>query len=491
MRKIVLLLLFLSLLCCDIFAQKSQINITAKGIHTLGVTPNGSRQSGNATQNTNISVHKATDAELAKRAVDEMAATFGDDWENYKDPNEKLMDLSGIDMMDYSAGVLPGFELSSVEAPSWTSGARLVTDQDGCQHYVTDEAVSGIYKNKTKNPPTMGSDSSSGIFVVAENFYIPNFEAFDFATAVQKLDDALLHSLDSYDLQFDPVYELQQAGLSSMLWRVDFERGIKGTKDNENLGHINSHAQYMRQYLQNMKDWISDEKGYQFEASDPLNNFTSYAQAMRLQDYLNGAADIMTVGGLTFVMPKQNGTLYRSLLSYIKMLEDLGQHTMKVKKYTIYQATSYKVQAFKSYSPALPLEFRWVVKDPTGTVVADATRSTNYVQVLFQGPGTYDVSVYQTSNVIRHNYVTGYKTEVWVLDNGDIFDGLVLYNHTTTIGGFQSEDIGPTIEELRLTDQGFIAHVSPDQASKTAIIDDQGFVHAAGSQFHTERIPTP
>ena len=87
--------------------------------------------------------------------------------------------------------------------------------------------------------------------------------------------------------------------------------------------------------------------------------------------------------------------------------------------------------------------------------------------------------------------MTGYKTEVWVLDNGDIFDGLVLYNHTTTIGGFQSEDIGPTIEELRLTDQGFIAHVSPDQASKTAIIDDQGFVHAAGSQFHTERIPTP
>ena len=493
MKRCFLLLLCIIMICSCIINTvyaASEVSASAGGIETFSATLKGSRDAGAANQSTSITERKATEAELAQRAVDEMGATFGDDWENYQDPNENLMDLSAFDALDISAGVLPEYSFSDLEVSAGTPGAMLVTDQAGNQHYVTDSGLKQKYEKQNKEAPAMGSDPNSGIFVVAEDLDMPNIEAFDYAMAVKNLDDTVKNTLDPNDISYEPEFTVTAAGLASLLWRVQLEKGIEGSRDTEALGNLNSHGQYMAEYMNNMKDWISNEKGYKFGSNDPLNNFTSYAQAMRLQDYLNGAADIMTVGRLSFVMPKQNGTLYRSLLSYIKMLEGLGQHTMRVKKYTIYQATSYKVQAFKSYTPAMPIELRWNVKDPSGTTVAEKTSDKNFIQVLFRGPGTYEVSVFQKSNVVRHNYVTGYKTEVWTLSNNDIFDGLVLYNHTSVIGGFQSDDIGPKLEELRLTDQGFTANVSPDQASKTAIIDDRGFVHAAGSQFNTERIDT-
>jgi len=97
------------------------------------------------------------------------------------------------------------------------------------------------------------------------------------------------------------------------------------------------------------------------------------------------------------------------------------------------------------------------------------------------------VRVYNTQQVIRNNKVSGEKREVWLLGNNDAFNGLVVYNNATSFEAFIAQDIGPTLEEVELVRNGFVANVTPQMVNQVQLIDTQGNVRSPSDGHTTER----
>ena len=107
--------------------------------------------------------------------------------------------------------------------------------------------------------------------------------------------------------------------------------------------------------------------------------------------------------------------------------------------------------------------------------------------MLFRGPGVYDVSVKNLQTVYRTNQVKGLKTEYWILNNGDAYDGLIIYMKSSDFTADIGQDIGPKLEFVQLLDDGFTANVTKDMAQAIQVLDIYGNIHSPAVGFTTER----
>lgn len=178
-----------------------------------------------------------------------------------------------------------------------------------------------------------------------------------------------------------------------------------------------------------------------------------------------------------------NQKLYELLYQYMEKLYELKRYNVKVTRYIVYQLQECDIQTIRLSVPLA--DYRWVVTGPGGTV--EKTTTSDFVKILFRTAGNYNVQVFNTRNVWRNNKVSGTATEYWVLNNGDFFDGVVVYKKSNSFSGYISEDIGPTEEEIELKENGFNANVAASQLNKILLIDDSGNIRSPSSGFSTER----
>ena len=202
-----------------------------------------------------------------------------------------------------------------------------------------------------------------------------------------------------------------------------------------------------------------------------------------LDDFFGGSLEMQDIGGLIIGVPTRNDILYLRLLEYLRELQALGQTSVNITRMTVYNVQKYAYQTIKQAVPHN--EYRWVVKG--GAESIDTYTQSPYIKMLFQSAGTYQIKVYNTQDITRNNKVSGVKTELWLIGEGNIFNGLVIYNNSSTFTSFISDDIGPITEEIELIEDGFIANVTSSMIDKVQMIDSNGNIHAASDGYTTER----
>ena len=183
-------------------------------------------------------------------------------------------------------------------------------------------------------------------------------------------------------------------------------------------------------------------------------------------------------------VPKDTDALYELLMRYLRELMELGQSTIAVTRITQYQTRQYSVRTIRTATP-LP-DYRWKVTNSDGSSIETSTESRS-LKMLFRGSGTYHVNVYNKQNVIRNNKVSGTKSEYWLLGNGDFYDGLLIYEQSSSFNAFIGTDIGPRIEEIELLRDGFNAVITPEMVNTVQLIDTFGNVLSPSIDHTTER----
>lgn len=182
-------------------------------------------------------------------------------------------------------------------------------------------------------------------------------------------------------------------------------------------------------------------------------------------------------------VPKDVSSLYQVLMRYLAELQSLGKNHVNITRVAVYNTTEYAIRTIRQSTP-LP-EYRWEVTGENGTISTQT--DTRILKLLFRSSGTYTVRVYNTREVIRNNKVTGKKSEIWMMSNNDAMDGLVLYNSTTAFEAYIAADIGPTVEEVELVKDGFIANVTPKMVDQVQLIDADGNMRSPSDGHTTER----
>jgi len=240
-------------------------------------------------------------------------------------------------------------------------------------------------------------------------------------------------------------------------------------------------------WIDEFNDWLLDQYPIKpGEASDIIEDqFTKYPTINDVIDDFPGIIQPGTLPGtdidIGFAADQQ--ALYDLLFLYMRQLAEINMVNINVTKYTIYQISDFDIHTIHTSTPTS--EYQWVVNGPGGSV--DKTTNTPYAKLLFRADGIYDVDIFNTQNVCRNNKVTGKKSEIWVLSNGGYFDGLVVYQNTNSFTGYISEDIGPTLEQVRLVDESFTATVSPSMLNTITIMDQHGNLRKPADGFTTER----
>lgn len=197
-----------------------------------------------------------------------------------------------------------------------------------------------------------------------------------------------------------------------------------------------------------------------------------------------GQYTVKDLGGQSLCFPTDSVALYNVLQSYLQQCQASGQTTLKIKKLDVYSVSTYGYRTIKISSPLS--SYHWTVSGE-GTF-REAATTENRLPILFTRAGTYNVQVFNIQNVIRNNKVGGTKSELWVLNNGNQYDGIVVYNTSTSFEAFIGEDIGPQIEEVELLDDGFTANVTEQMINSVQCIDSNGNIHTPADNFTTERI---
>ena len=202
------------------------------------------------------------------------------------------------------------------------------------------------------------------------------------------------------------------------------------------------------------------------------------------QGVLNGSYLEYQLEGTSICFPTNGQDLYNSMLPYLSDIISNGDGKVGLKKIEVYSIATYGVRTIKTYSPLQ--SYHWIVTGEGQSV--DTYTAQDYIKILFQSSGTYAVQVYNTQNVIRNNKVGGTKTELWVLDTGDVYNGIVVYHHSTSFEAFIGSDVGPTEEEIELLEDGFVANITDRMTESVQFIDANGNIHSSVSDFTTEKI---
>jgi hypothetical protein len=215
------------------------------------------------------------------------------------------------------------------------------------------------------------------------------------------------------------------------------------------------------------------------------NQFIRNPNIDGINDMFGNKTTSTTIPGtdIEIAMPKDYSALYELLLKYTEELNKLNMTSVNVTKFTIYQLNKAEIQTVHKSIPTN--QYHWVVTGPGGLV--DKYTDSAYAKLLFRATGTYNVQVENYRQVYRNNKVSGTKSDIWVLSNGDYFDGLVVYKSSTSFSGYISEDIGPTMEWVNLKENGFNALVTSSMLNTIQIVDDSGNIRSPANDFTTER----
>lgn len=451
-RKGISILLSIMMLCSVAVGASAEEEYHGSAGQTTEVIANpdlSTNTSGSGHTNTGIVNIRVNPDQLLKEQINQMAKTFGDDWESQSQEEQQnslavtdtlLNDIQPINLID--------FQYNNVNTSQ---------PEQALSHYASPKA----------NGPSTVSIQNNGAIVTVEDFNLPISQL---APMFDLMDD---FNNDSYSLGV-PI-------TNTLVYNYE-----PGKTYPTSISGLNESG-YMAQFFQEMVNYLNNNGTY---LPSPYSPAANYAANLMTQSYLSQIASIKEITGtnIPVICPNKNSYVYDSLMSYIKALRELGASTVHAKKLTVYKARSYHVRTIYKATPVYPLSFRWVVKDINHALISDnSVQGQNYLKVLFESSGTYYVTVYQTKDVTRNNKADGYKSEIWILDNGDAFDGMVFYNHTTRFVDFISNNVGPVQEELQLTHDGFTARITEGQANTVQTLDENGYLRTSGEHFFTER----
>jgi len=127
----------------------------------------------------------------------------------------------------------------------------------------------------------------------------------------------------------------------------------------------------------------------------------------------------------------------------------------------------------------------WTVEDGAGNVVAGPIYTQGkYLRFIFQSAGTYRIRASQVMNVVRADVVTYDRNEYWVLNNGDAFDGLVVYRNRQTGMGYNT-NVTQAMEEVPVS--AFEQLVTADMVGNAYIAGPGNGLVGAPTSFDTQR----
>lgn len=428
---------------------------------------NGSSVSGSGTTNTHEQVQQKTEEELAKETLEELfrvqngiledgTSNEGLDGSNIFSDAPDLMTPEEIDQIadDFTAN----FGWDDIAPAPTQPTAPSVTEPVPIAPATPQAPATSTYTIRMND----------GSFAVVQEFSVD----LDFLRSIIPLVSKLAAR-----------YNIPEQELIALFL------GIPGSTADQAAGSLQGNAGAMNQYVADTNSYFMPLNpgtvgGVGGVPSPELPELINPV----LEDLLGGTTEELVIGNYHLQKPLRNDVLAEALASYVALLNEHDAATLQVRKFTVYTADSYRMQTIRYMSPTYPLHYRWVVENAARNCIVDDVRTQPYIPIMFQSPGTYYVSVYQNKDVTRNNKISGYKTEIWTLANGDAFDGLIFYAHTTTFESFISADVGPTVEELKMTGEDFTATVTPSMAQEIQFIDSSGYIHQAGGDFSTERI---
>lgn len=466
-KSIVFLIVIAMLMTMTVFADNEsgpysgapEQSIAANNVVVIGANPSeGTEYSGSSNTNTNTQTEIKTPEQIANEEIQDMLGAVQEQ-QNYDsetgeqfDPNnffssaglgeyslpslDELMNMSDFDLgEDFSIEVL-GSPDNPVGIKVW--GWLTITNPDG----------------------------TTALALVSQTYYSITLDTLK----------ALADRFPNLNLGWEYINDTTPATVY---------QGTPGKTYDTVNGNLDTNPDARAQYEQEMQN-LANTSGdmptptHLPEYGDPDAGLFDYFGELNLEPF--------GIGNTTLSRPLNGDQLREALYSYINIYKNEGKNYVTLSKMEIYHATSYQMNTIRVANPVYPTRFRWSVLSPTGAEIVDSVTTDPNEKVMFTAPGNYYVTVWQDKEVTRVNKVSGYKSEIWSLANGDQFDGLIFYAHKSYFESFCSDDLGTQIEELQLTDDSFRANVTENMVGKVQFIDQYGGIHQIQNNFTTERV---
>jgi hypothetical protein len=127
----------------------------------------------------------------------------------------------------------------------------------------------------------------------------------------------------------------------------------------------------------------------------------------------------------------------------------------------------------------------WTVEDEAGNpITMPIYTQGRYLRFIFNSPGTYRIRASQVMNVVRADVVSFDRNEYWVLNNGDAFDGMVIYRDHRT-GMTYRTNVSQELEEVPVSD--ILQVVTPDMVGFAYIAGPGTGLVGVRPEFNTQR----
>ena len=446
----------------QILQRQAEQAITADNVVIIGATPSaGTEYTGNGNTNTTTRTEIKTPEQIANEEIQQLFGTIEEIENGYDGSQEDQEPFNPEDFFD-SAG-LGQYELPSLEDIMNMSdfdlgndfSIEIIGDQD---HPVGVRVWAWLTITKP--------DGTTALALVSQTYYTITLDVLR----------ALAERYPDLNLNWDYIYNTSPATVY---------HGTYGKTYDTPNGNINTNSDAGAQFERDMQNWANAQNQMPTPAElpsygDPDAGLFDYFGELNLEPF--------GVGNIVLSRPLNGDQLREALYSYIDIYRNTGRNYITLSKMEIYHATSYHINTIRVANPVYPTRFRWSVLSPSGAEIVDSITQDPNEKVMFTSPGSYYVTVWQDKEVTRVNKVSGYKSEIWSLANGDQFDGLIFYAHRSYFEGNCSDDLGTQIEELQLTDDSFRANVTENMIGKVQFIDQYGGIHQVQNNFTTERI---
>lgn len=235
------------------------------------------------------------------------------------------------------------------------------------------------------------------------------------------------------------------------------------------------------------KDMLNQMVTQPGQASKDIEGYWVKRPSEELKEWMDKVHPETLPDGTEVIVPNDNSALLELLQKYLQELYQLGLSTSTCTKLTMIQLDELHQNTIHRSIPTG--SYHWVVEDMNdgNNVLVERNTDTPYVKALFKGEGQYKVNVSSVNNAYRSNMVNGTVTEMYVLNNGSFFDGLVVYKNTQSFSAWVGDDIGPELVEVPMSSSGTIANITRQMLNMIQMIDTNGNVLSPASGFTTER----
>ena len=278
--------------------------------------------------------------------------------------------------------------------------------------------------------------------------------------------------------------EFNDSGAAPFKW-PSYESDPRITDQNQLVDYNDAIAEIQNQ----MNNEFADKVGHLdtniiYDPNATLSDIMHNPSAGDLQSFFPNKLHEATLPGTntTVLVPNSNQDLYDILMWY---LQQTNSEDIRITRYTQYNVKTYSSRTLRYKTPLSV--YTWEIQGEGKDTQTHVTGAPN-CRVLFLNTGVYQIDVYNTQEVVRQNVVSGQKTEVWTLSNGDIFNGLVIYCNSKSFRSVLSVDLEPTTEKVKLIASCFTAKISPEMLNQYHYISNGELFTAVTGDYTTERI---